>query len=102
MCVRVFFTIKVRGALARVLDLQTEKYELMAKFRIHSDKEIDKQHDVVRVLKVQFLQICEKVSAIESWRQHARCEESDYMLVLLSRTFSILASFIFLNQGVGL
>ena len=53
--------MKVRGAMARVLDLETEKLDLMNKYHVNTEKEIFEQHCKVRVLKVQFLQICEKV-----------------------------------------
>ena len=48
--------MKKRGALARVLDLQQDKLDLMLKYNIHGPKEITKQDQTVRVLRVKFLQ----------------------------------------------
>ncbi len=52
---------KLRGALARTLDLEMEKLDLMKKYHVHSEKEIYAQDVKVRILKVKFLYICEKV-----------------------------------------
>jgi hypothetical protein len=53
--------MKIRGAMARVLDLQVEKLQLMIKYNIYSDKVLQKQRNKVTVLKVKFLQMCQKV-----------------------------------------
>jgi len=53
--------MKKRGTLARVLDLAVEKLNLMQEYSTGSDKEIRKQDKVVRLLKVKFLKMCEKV-----------------------------------------
>jgi hypothetical protein len=53
--------MKIRGGIARVLDLEVEKLTLMNKYSIHSEEEIHKQDVKVRVLKVKFLQVCELV-----------------------------------------
>jgi hypothetical protein len=53
--------MKLRGALARLLDLHTEKLELMRQYGIHSEKELIKQSEAVRIHTVHFIEMCEKV-----------------------------------------
>jgi hypothetical protein len=55
--------MKVRGTLARILDLQKDKLDLMnmAGANVHNPKALQKEDEKYRVLKVKFLQSCEKV-----------------------------------------
>jgi len=53
--------MKKRGDMARILDLATEKLTMMQMFNTASEKKIKKQDETVRILKVKFIAMCERV-----------------------------------------